>query len=312
MDALLERRPPTIWERFKSSPLLFFTRLLYTPLLPSKPDRLDKLRIICISDTHNSHNLQPPLPAGDILIHAGDLTNSGTRQELDAVLCWLESQPYPHKLFIAGNHDTCLADPDMPLYISATYPSLTYLPEASASITVRGRTLRVYGSPYTPKYGSWAFQYPRVSPLLYYSPSQNSGSGSESEWEATDIWSRIPLLTDILITHGPPFGHLDLDRMGCYPLLAVLWRIRPALHAFGHIHAARGVEAVRWDKVSAAYEDVCAGRVGWSGLVRLGWWVVVGWVWRSPVGGGVTVMVNAASVGGLGDDQRKGAVVVEI
>lgn len=307
MDALLKRRPPTSWERFRSSPLLFLARLLYSPpLLPPKPEGLGKIRVVCISDTHNSHSLQPPLPDGDILIHAGDLTNSGTRQELDDALFWLESQPHPHKFFIAGNHDTCLADPDIPHYISSTYPSLTYLPEASAIVTIRGRTLRVYGSPYTPKHGSWVFQYPRVSPRLY-SPSENCES------ESTNIWSRIPLLTDILVTHGPPFGHLDLDKAGCYSLLTALWRVRPKLHVFGHIHAARGVEFVRWDAANAAYEAVCAGRMGWFGLIRLAWWTVVTWVWGTPlVGDVVTTMVNAASVGGLRDDQRKGAIAIEI
>ncbi|KAF8876688.1 metallophosphoesterase domain-containing protein 1 [Gymnopilus junonius] len=306
MDALLKRQCPSFWERFKSSPLLFLARLFYNYSPPCQPNHRHKVRIVCISDTHNSHNLQPPIPDGDVLVHAGDLTNSGTRQELDHALSWLESQTHSHKLFIAGNHDTCLSDPDIPHYISSTYPSLTYLQEASANITIRGRILRVYGSPYTPKHGSWVFQYLRVSPPLY-SPSEIS------EREATKIWSHIPPLTDILITHGPPLGHLDLDRTGCYALLTALWHVRPKLHVFGHIHAARGVEFVRWDGAQKAFEEVCAGRVGWSGLIRLVWWTVVAWFWRRHVGeDAATIMINAASVGGFRDDQRKGAIAIEI
>lgn len=30
-------------------------------------------------------------------------------------------------------------------------------------------------------------------------------------------------------------------------LLLTFWRVRPRLHVFGHIHAARGVEHVSWD-----------------------------------------------------------------
>ncbi|EAU88697.1 metallophosphoesterase domain-containing protein 1 [Coprinopsis cinerea okayama7 len=306
MDAILNRRPPTTWEQFASSPLLFLARLLHTRLPPSQPECLDKIRVVCISDTHNSHHLQPSLPDGDILIHAGDLTNSGTKQELDDVLAWLESQPHPHKFFIAGNHDTCLADPDISQHISSTYPSLAYLQEASALITIRGRSLRVYGSPYTPKHGSWQFQYPRVPPNLY-SPSENPRS------EATNIWSRVPPLTDILVTHGPPFGHLDLGKMGCYSLLATLWRVRPKLHVFGHIHAGRGIECVRWDAANAAYEEICARRVGWIGLLRLAWWKAIRWFRRWSSGDDVvTVMVNAASVGGLKNEHRKGAFAIDI
>jgi hypothetical protein len=158
LDALLNRQPLTLWEQYKLSPLLFLSRLLYTPPIQFK-QRPDKIHIVCISDTHNTHNTQPPLPNGDIPIHAGDLTVSGTKHELDNVLSWLESQPHPHKFFIGGNHDTSLAvDPEIHEYISSTYPSLIYLQESSAQVTIRGRTLRVYGSPYTPQYGSWVFQ----------------------------------------------------------------------------------------------------------------------------------------------------------
>ena len=33
-------------------------------------------------------------------------------------------------------------------------------------LTISGRKLRIYGSPYTQKHGSWPFQYPRVRPTL--------------------------------------------------------------------------------------------------------------------------------------------------
>ncbi|THV01282.1 metallophosphoesterase domain-containing protein 1 [Dendrothele bispora CBS 962.96] len=310
MDAIFNRRPPTAWDRFKSSPLLFLARLIYVPS-HTPPNfgagHTDKVRVICISDTHNSHNSQPPLPDGDILIHSGDLTQSGTQQELENVLSWLNSQPHSHKLFIAGNHDTCLADSETHRRISSTYPGLTYLQDSSTEIVVRGRRLRIYGSPYTPKHGSWVFQYPRVHPL-WYSPDKNL----TSEYQSTKLWSCIPPLTDILITHGPPFAHLDLDdRVGCYALLTALWRVRPRLHVFGHIHAGRGLEFVMWDRAQKAYEDVCAGRSGWGGLIRLIWWTVTACVWQRNREDG-TVLVNAAAVGGFRDDQRKGAIVVEL
>ena len=66
---------------------------------------LPPIRIVCISDTHNA---TPELPLGDILIHAGDLTAHGTFDEVQAQLRWLASQPHPHKIVVAGNHDIVL------------------------------------------------------------------------------------------------------------------------------------------------------------------------------------------------------------
>ena len=317
LDALLNRQPPTVWEQFKESPLLFLSRLLYTPLTTQFTHRQDKIHIVCISDTHNTHNSQPPLPNGDILIHAGDLTASGTKHELDNVLSWLESQPHPHKFFIGGNHDTWLAvDPEIHGYITSTYPSLTYLQESSAQVTIRGRTLRVYGSPYTPQYGSWVFQYPKV-----HAPWYSLSHKPTSEYESTKIWSRIPPLTDILITHGPPLAHLDSNNTnlgsstdGCYALLTALWHVRPKLHVSGHIHVGRGVELVRWDAMQKVYEELCARRAGWCGLVSLVWWKVVMWFGGSRLirEDSATIMVNAASIVGHRDDQRLGAIAIEI
>ncbi|KAJ4344252.1 hypothetical protein N0V85_009807, partial [Neurospora sp. IMI 360204] len=75
---------------------------------------------------------------------------------------------------------------------------------------------------------------------------------------ASHPWTnRIPLETDILITHTPPRHHLDLD-LGCAGLLAELWRVKPKLHVFGHIHWGTGCEAVYYDECQRAYESLMA------------------------------------------------------
>ena len=51
----------------------------------------------------------PPLPPGDILIHAGDLTKRGTEGEVDSALAGLDAAPHAHKIVVAGNHDIALA-----------------------------------------------------------------------------------------------------------------------------------------------------------------------------------------------------------
>ena len=164
LNDIIHRQDATTWDRFISSPLIFFARWLYAaPSAASSTSDKLPIRLVCISDTHNTHHAQPHLPEGDILIHAGDLTQSGTDYELDDALAWLNSHPHPHNLFIVCNHDVALASPQTLARIS---PSLTYLENSFIHLTIRGRKLRIYGSLYTPKRGSWPFQYPRVRSML--------------------------------------------------------------------------------------------------------------------------------------------------
>ncbi|KAH9941871.1 metallophosphoesterase domain-containing protein 1 [Epithele typhae] len=329
LDSLLHRRPPTVWERFCDSPLLFLARTAYsfssnpsTALSVTAQDiSASCIRIVCISDTHNTHRHQPVLPDGDILIHAGDLTQSGTPAELADALAWLDEQPHQHKLLIAGNHDCALADPAARTRILAAYPALVYLQDQATTVAVRGRELRVYGSPRTPQHGGGAFHYPRAAPaVLGLAPAEGEHDVEDVDLtaasSAVDVWARIPALTDVLVTHGPPLAHRELDaRVGCAALLAALWRVRPRLHVFGHVHAGRGVERARWGAAQRAYDEICAGSGigGWFALARLLVWVVVeriGAWWGFLDGDEGTVMVNAAAVGGTRDERKEGAVVV--
>jgi predicted phosphohydrolase len=59
------------------------------------------LRIVCVSDTHND-NAAPKIPPGDILIHAGDMTDDGTIAELQTALSWISSLPHAVKVIVAG------------------------------------------------------------------------------------------------------------------------------------------------------------------------------------------------------------------
>jgi calcineurin-like phosphoesterase family protein len=192
---------------------------------------------------------QPPLPPGDLLLHAGDLSIVGSQAEIQEQLNWLSSQPHTHKIVIAGNHDV-LFDP---AFLEANpvrkfmnpdakasglnLGSVIYLQDESVTLKLaKGgveRELKIYGSPKTPQYGSSAFQVP---------PTQ-------------DVWSgKAPEETDILLTHGPPRNHLDGGlRAGCINLAREVMRVRPRVVLFGHVHAGYGIEEVRLDRVRSLY-----------------------------------------------------------
>jgi len=64
-----------------------------------------KTRFVCISDTHNaSPNGAFKLPKGDVLIHAGDMTNQGSFSELQKTVKWIEEADYEAKIIVAGIH----------------------------------------------------------------------------------------------------------------------------------------------------------------------------------------------------------------
>jgi hypothetical protein len=177
------------------------------------------IRIVCISDTHELHR-ELVVPPGDILIHAGDFTFFGRRKsQIRDFDDWLGSLPHTHKIVTFGNHESALeADPDMRRAITN---AVLLIDEA---ITIAG--LKIWGSPVTPLYGG-AFGMPRAADRKRH-------------------WRRIPEGTDILVTHGPPYGILDTPpgstlHEGCPELLEAVRLIEPRLHVFGHVHGAYGV-----------------------------------------------------------------------
>lgn len=108
----------------------------------------------------------------------------------------------------------------------------------------------MFGSPYSPRVGTWAFSYDRQGKET---PGEAApGSNNPGVSTAADLWSAIPLDTDIVITHTPPYTHCDESvskrrAFGCEDLRRALWRVRPKLAVCGHVHEGRGAERVRWD-----------------------------------------------------------------
>lgn len=178
------------------------------------------MKIICLSDTHN-RNEQINVPDGDVLIHSGDATIRGTRHEVEDFLKWFSSLPHRHKIFVAGNHDWMYeTDNRLARLLTAAF-GIKYLEDSFTEI----EGFKIYGSPWQPRFFDWAFNL-------------NRGA------EMAEKWKSIPFDTDILITHGPPFGILDEtprgDFAGCEELRKRVEEVRPKLHVFGHIHHGHG------------------------------------------------------------------------
>jgi len=297
--------PPSLLELILKAPIKYPLILLYrlANRLRSLPvSKEPAVRVVCISDTHtNTYDI----PSGHVLIHAGDLTNAGTIAELQAQIDWLASLPHKHKVVIAGNHDTWL-DPRSRSTLtksdrdgSLDWKDIHYLQHCTTTLlfpspqgygTTGTRKLHVYGAPQIPACGGkeFAFQYER----------------------GQDAWSdTVPLNTDILITHTPPKYHRDLlvPSMGCEHLLSEVWRVKPKVHVFAHIHAGAGREVVWWDEAQKAYESALARErrsflgeildvMSWIAVVKVLLYGASGVIWNRVWGGEQrsTIMVNAS------------------
>lgn len=195
------------------------------------------MRITLISDTHTMHDelsYDPKdLPGGDLLIHAGDIMNSGRNPEDITRFCkWFDGlEQYDTKVFIAGNHDRMFEDkPEMASEIYSSYKNIEYLQDNRLDLWDQDdQQTVIYGTPWQPEFYSWAFNLPK------------GGPGLMSKWEA------IPVDTDILITHGPPQDHLDVSgppynepHLGCALLREKVDEQPPKIHVFGHIHGGYG------------------------------------------------------------------------
>jgi Icc-related predicted phosphoesterase len=180
------------------------------------------MTITAISDTHGLHRRIKNIPFADMLIHCGDVSKFGEEHQVLDFLNWFSNQPHPYKIFIAGNHDFFF-EQENEKYIQKHIPSnVIYLNDSGCEI----EGIKIYGSPITPEFYDWAFNRKRGKEIKKH-------------------WDKIPSDTNILITHGPPFGILDANKnqhkTGCEDLLHAVEKIKPKYHIFGHIHEAYGM-----------------------------------------------------------------------
>ncbi|KAL4074806.1 Metallo-dependent phosphatase-like protein [Scleroderma yunnanense] len=225
----------------------------YDPKHPPPHPGPERTRFVCISDTHSETFDVPP---GDVLLHSGDLSILGKYDQMKVTVDWLRSLPHKVKIVIAGNHDFPLheiwydtnfhffheqkevSSRLMELFNDET-SGIVYIQDQKHTFQAKegGREWSVYGFPWQPWFGGWAFNY-------------------KSE-EAKELVSSIPEV-DILLTHGPPHSILDTtlsgEHVGCPELLAHLSKMQrpPLLNCFGHIHESHGAVIHIWDVPDSA------------------------------------------------------------
>ena len=186
------------------------------------------MKIAAFSDTHEMFD-KVKLPNDfDILICGGDFTFKGNyfkiRDFLEQLKTVANNKPV---IFTPGNHELTLENQIsnesqlINVYCQANN-NFHYLIDKQVTIN----NCKIWGSPWTPWFYDWAFNSPRDVIQTY--------------------WNKIPLDTEVLVLHGPPYGILDKTRegenVGCKALLETIQTKLKALKVciFGHIHESYG------------------------------------------------------------------------
>lgn len=197
------------------------------------------MNLTVVSDTHLQHDLTG-LPSGDVLVHAGDGLNSGSAADWGRFKQHLikASKGFKRTIYVPGNHDHFVENNEFMVKGELFAEGINLL--VDEEITIDGK--RIYGSPWTPLFGPWAYMRARGEQLNRY-------------------WQQIPEGLDVLVLHGPPLGILDWvpggDHVGCWDLKERLFSMKnpPSNVIFGHIHhcANKKIQHLINDKLVTFY-----------------------------------------------------------
>lgn len=163
------------------------------------------------------------IPEGDILIHCGDFTYTGSQPELVAFGNHLKKLKHRYKVLVPGNHDMTLD----PLHERYHEKAESWMRLKDSELLVRNQVISINGlnifcTPMIPKVGDWAFGYSDIQKEQVYENAR-----------------QYPI--DIVVSHGPPLGILDeTAHYGCPILKEFIQDIKPKYHLFGHCHGNYG------------------------------------------------------------------------
>jgi len=168
--------------------LVNFIKYIYLNIFKKE---LKLKRIWHISDTHSYHKLLTLPKDIDIVIHSGDESNSKDQHtnepEFRDFILWFANLPIKHKIFVAGNHSSFVFHNRKEVNKICKDLNIIYL--ENEFVEIEG--IKIWGSPITPNFGNWWFMKDRS--------------------KMDKLYSSIPEWIDIVVSHGPPKGILDLS-----------------------------------------------------------------------------------------------------
>lgn len=197
------------------------------------------IKMVCISDTHCQLS-KIKLPDGDILVHSGDALSRGTLTEFTRFINKmgnLAQKKYEKVIYTPGNHDIITEENESLAKQMCAERGVIYLNDSGIKID----DFNFWGSAVTPRFHDWAWnrdlEQDRHNRETHYLPFK----------AIQDHWDLIPDDTNVLITHGPPKGFLDISvysgvHCGCPQLLEKISNLKNLkYHVFGHIHNWHGI-----------------------------------------------------------------------
>jgi Icc-related predicted phosphoesterase len=182
------------------------------------------VELVVLSDTHHQHDLLDEQLFRDeevkdtmrILVHCGDFTQKGSREEVAAFNDWLGSEKmnayFKHKILVSGNHDRGhRAKREFPdEEYSKMFTNIKLLDNEAVEL----EGIRFFGTSFT---------------------------------KSETYYGELNVTCDILLSHYPPSQILDRltntnRQVGSLGLRnAIENQILPGMHLFGHVHEARGM-----------------------------------------------------------------------
>lgn len=186
------------------------------------------MKIVIISDTHCKWS-SIAIPTCDLLISCGDYSFRGEWNIVKDFHSWLDKVPATNVISVQGNHELWVEKnfQEAKLIAQEVCPRGHFIEEGLIEID----GIKIWGSAWSPWFNNWAYNAYRGEDIKKH-------------------WDKIPDDIDILITHGPPAGILDMVRYangtpkehaGCTNLRDKVFTLNKLkLHCFGHMHSESG------------------------------------------------------------------------
>lgn len=180
------------------------------------------MKFITLSDTHGQHRSKKlnkflhDNPA-DVLLFVGDYQRNHFDDGIDFI-DWLHELPFKYKVMTFGNHD---GNFEYAVNRTRIYNDIIVLNNDFTVI----EGIKIWGSPYSLTFLDWFFM--------------------KNDKELEEIYKNIPNDVDIVMTHTPAFGILDMTKDGILTgSMSLLNRIKELkklkYHICGHIHEQSG------------------------------------------------------------------------